>query len=112
MSATSEVTDRTFGAEIEATTELCVVDFWAPWCGPCRMIAPALEQLATTYAGRTKIAKLNVDENPATTTRFGVRSIPSLLFFRGGSLIDTIVGVVPRAELDARIVRHLNGTRN
>jgi thioredoxin len=97
------VTDLTFAAEVEQSPLPVVVDLWAAWCGPCRIIAPVIDELAATMAGRVRFAKLNIDENPATATRFGVRSIPTLLVFRGGQEIDRIVGVHPKAEIARRL---------
>jgi thioredoxin 1 len=104
------VDDQTFTSEIEETAGVAVVDFWAPWCGPCRALAPALEQIARHYAGRIKVAKLNIDENPLTTSQFGVRSIPTLMFFRNGVLVDTVVGIIPRPAFTARIDALLEST--
>src|SRR5438552_18244836 len=87
---TTAVTDDTFESEIEKHQGLVVVDFWATWCGPCRMIAPVLEQLAEEYSGKLKVAKLDVDTNIRTSTRFNVRSIPTLLFFKNGNVVDQI----------------------
>ncbi|MFN2317932.1 MAG: thioredoxin, partial [Gemmatimonadales bacterium] len=89
------------------STGLVMVDFWAEWCGPCKMIAPTLEQLATEYAGKVTIAKLDVDTNQRTSMKFNVRSIPSLLFFKDGKHVDTVVGLVPKAALVERIQKHL-----
>ncbi|MDY6830467.1 MAG: thioredoxin [Thermodesulfobacteriota bacterium] len=97
------VFDRTFQDEVLASAVPVLVDFWAPWCGPCKMVGPMLERLAAKYAGRVKIAKLNVDENPATASRYGVSSIPSLLFFKQGRVVQTLVGAVPESRIEERI---------
>jgi thioredoxin 1 len=106
MSKPVLVTDATFEQEIEKHDGLVVVDFWATWCGPCRMIAPILDQLAGDYAGKVKVAKLDVDSNIQTATRFNVRSIPMLLFFKGGKVVDTIVGAVPRQAIESKFQQH------
>jgi thioredoxin 1 len=103
---THAVTDETFESEIEKHVGLAVVDFWATWCGPCRMIAPILEQLATEYAGKVKVAKLDVDTNIRTATRFNVRSIPLLLFFKDGKVVDQIVGAVPKMHIETKLQQH------
>jgi thioredoxin 2 len=97
------VSDATFAAEVERSPVPVLVDMWAPWCGPCRMVAPTLDQLAVELSGRVRIAKMNVDENPATSSRFGVRSIPTLLIFRDGREVDRIVGVQSKAAIAARL---------
>ncbi len=102
-----QVTDATFASEVEQAGGLTVVDFWATWCGPCLMVAPVLEQLANEYAGRAKVAKVDVDANQRTAMRFNIRSIPSILFFKNGQHVDTVVGAVPRATLEAKIKQHL-----
>ena len=103
------VSDASFAAEvIEASSAKPVlVDAWAEWCGPCRMIAPVLEQLAAESNGKYKIAKLNVDENPRTAAQFNIRSIPTLLIFKNGGLVDQIVGVQPKQSIAARLASHL-----
>jgi thioredoxin 1 len=105
--AVIEVTDATFASEIEKHEGLVMVDLWAEWCGPCRMVAPVVEALATEYAGRVKVAKLDVDANPMTAARFQVRSIPTMLFFRDGKIVDAVVGALPKPALAARLERHV-----
>ncbi|HEV8583329.1 MAG TPA: thioredoxin [Methylomirabilota bacterium] len=99
------VTDATFAAEVEQSALPVLLDVWAPWCGPCHMLAPTVEQLAAELTGRARVAKLNLDENPATANRFGVRSIPTLLVLRGGREVDRIVGVQPKSEIARRVER-------
>ena len=99
------VTDATFAAEVERSPLPVLLDMWAPWCGPCRMIAPVLEELAAEMAGRVKIAKLNVDENQVTASRFNVRSIPTLLVLKSGKEVDRLVGVLPKSEITRRLKR-------
>jgi thioredoxin len=101
------VTDTDFGDLIEKHEGLSVVDFWAIWCGPCRLIAPIIEQLSVDYAGRVQFAKLDVDSNQRTSMRFNVRSIPSVLFFKDGKHVDTVVGAVPKGHLDRKIQEHI-----
>ena len=104
------VTDATFASDvIDASSSLPVlVDAWAEWCGPCRMIAPALDQLAAESGGRYKIAKLNVDENPRTAAQFSIRSIPTLLIFKNGQLVDQIIGAQPKQVIAARLGSQLS----
>jgi thioredoxin 2 len=99
------VTDATFAEEVERSPVPVLLDLWAPWCGPCRMIAPVLESLASEWAGRVRIAKLNVDENPATASRFNARSIPLLVVIKDGREVDRIIGVQPREEIERRLQR-------
>lgn len=108
MSNAVAVTDTTFEQEIEKHDGLAVVDFWAAWCGPCRMIAPILDQLAAEFQGKAKVAKLDVDVNQATAMRFGVRSIPSILFFKNGKLVDTVIGAVGKVKLESKFREHSN----
>lgn len=106
MSKPIPVSDADFEQQVEQHEGLAVVDFWAAWCGPCRMIAPILDQLAVEYDGKVKVTKLDVDSNTKTATRFNVRSIPTLLFFKDGKLVDQVVGALPRAQLDAKFKQH------
>jgi thioredoxin 2 len=98
-----DITDQTFSHEVLSFSGPVLVDCWAPWCGPCRMVTPVLEQLASKYAGRVKIAKLNVDENPVTSSQYGIQSIPTMLLFKNGNQVNTLVGALPKQEIE----RHL-----
>ncbi|HOS43047.1 MAG TPA: thioredoxin [Armatimonadota bacterium] len=104
MANVLEVTMATFDAEVTQSATPVVVDFWAPWCGPCKMLAPTLEAVSQEVAGKVKVVKVNVDENQALAVKFGVMSIPTLIVFKGGQQVDRIVGNVSRDE----ILRHLN----
>jgi thioredoxin 1 len=103
------VTDASFSSEIEQNKGLSLVDFWAVWCGPCQAIAPVVEQLAEQYAGKLKVAKLDTDANQNTAVRFNVRSIPTIMFFKDGKHVDTVIGADPRIKgvLDGKIQQHL-----
>jgi thioredoxin len=99
------VTDASFAAEVERSPLPVLIDAWAPWCGPCGMIAPLIDELAEEMAGRVRVAKLNVDENPRTAARFDLRSIPTLLVLKGGREVDRLVGVQPKSEISRRLER-------
>lgn len=99
------ITDATFAEEVERSSLPVVVDVWADWCGPCRMLAPIIDELAREFAGRIKFAKLNIDENRRTAMQFNVGSIPALLVFQNGELVDEMVGLIPKANLAARLRR-------
>jgi thioredoxin len=99
------VTDATFAQDVEGSPVPVLVDAWAPWCGPCHMIAPIIDQLAAELAGRVRVVKLNVDDNPRTAARFDLRSIPTLLVLKGGREIDRLVGVQPKQEIARRLER-------
>ena len=87
--------------------KLIIVDFWAPWCGPCRMVAPIVEEISKDFEGKIKVFKLNTDENPNVASQYGIRSIPTLMIFKGGQKVDTVVGAVPKATLSGTISKHL-----
>jgi thioredoxin 1 len=98
MAAVAEVTDQTFEAEVLKSDRPAIIDFWAEWCGPCRVIAPIINELAAEYGDRVKIAKMDIDANPSTPGRFSVRSIPTVLAFKDGQVVEQIVGAAPRVK--------------
>jgi thioredoxin 1 len=102
-----QITDENFGAEIESSEGLAIVDFWAEWCGPCRMVGPIIAELAEEYAGKVTVGKLNVDENRVSAGRFSVRSIPSILYFKDGELVDAVVGAYPKKYLEEKILEYV-----
>ena len=106
MAAPVHLTDPEFDAFMQKNP-LVVVDFWAEWCGPCKAIAPIIEELARKYDGKVTFAKVDADTNPRKIMQFGIMGIPTLLFFKGGKLVDTVVGALPRTALEARIAKHL-----
>ena len=99
MADVQQVSDESFDREVLKADLPVLIDFWAPWCGPCKAIAPVVEELAKEYAGKLKVVKMNVDDNPQTPSKYGVRGIPNLILFKGGEVRDQIVGAVPKAQL-------------
>jgi thioredoxin 1 len=102
-----EVSDATFDQEVLQSEQPVLVDFWASWCGPCKAIGPSVDAVAAAYAGRLKVTKVNVDQNGAAPSRFGIRGIPALLFFKGGKVADQIVGFVPQDVIEEKVKRLL-----
>jgi thioredoxin 2 len=98
------ITDQSFESEVLSGPGVVLVDCWAPWCGPCRMVAPVLEELASEYQGKVKIVKLDTDENPKTSMKYNIRSIPTMLLFKRGNLVDTLVGALPKHEIEKKLV--------
>ncbi|ACB53336.1 thioredoxin [Crocosphaera subtropica ATCC 51142] len=107
MSAAAQVTDSSFKADVLESDVPVLVDFWAPWCGPCRMVAPVVDEIAEQYAGQVKVVKLNTDENPNTASQYGIRSIPTLMIFKGGQRVDMVVGAVPKTTLASTLEKYL-----
>ena len=107
MSTATAVTDQTFETEVLKSPVPVLVDFWAAWCGPCRSIAPIVDEIATEYVGKLKVVKLDTDESGETAQRFQVMSIPTLLLFKGGQPVERVIGAMPKAALLSRIQRHL-----
>ncbi|PZO22418.1 MAG: thiol reductase thioredoxin [Leptolyngbya foveolarum] len=106
MSA-AQVTDSTFKQEVLESETPVLVDFWAPWCGPCRMVAPVVEEISEQYDGKVKVVKVNTDENPSVASQYGIRSIPTLMIFKGGQRVDMVVGAVPKTTLANTLEKYL-----
>nr|WCH56098.1 thioredoxin [Calliblepharis sp.] len=102
-----QVTDSSFNEEVINAELLVLVDFWAPWCGPCRMVAPVVDAIAEEYKEKIKVVKINTDQNPTTATEYGIRSIPTLMIFINGKRIDTVIGAVPKTTLSNTLEKHL-----
>ncbi|MBR8827402.1 MAG: thioredoxin [Gomphosphaeria aponina SAG 52.96 = DSM 107014] len=107
MSATASVTDASFKEDVLDSEIPVLVDFWAPWCGPCRMVAPVVDEIAEEFIGKVKVVKLNTDDNPNTASQYGIRSIPTLMIFKGGQKVDTVVGAVPKTTLAKTLTQYL-----
>jgi thioredoxin 1 len=110
MSSAIAVTDASFEQDVLKSDIPVLVDFWAPWCGPCRMVAPVVEEVATQYEGKIKVFKLNTDENPSVAGKYGIRSIPTLILFKAGQKVDVVVGAVPKTTLSTTIEKLLKST--
>lgn len=106
MSA-AQVTDATFEQEVIESSVPVLVDFWAPWCGPCRMVAPVVDEISEQYAGQIKVVKVNTDDNPNVASKYGIRSIPTLMIFKGGQRVDMVVGAVPKSTLATTLEKYL-----
>jgi thioredoxin 1 len=104
----TEVTNATFKQEVLESKTPVLVDFWAPWCGPCRMVAPVVEEIALQYEGKVKVVKVNTDENNDVATQYGIRSIPTLMIFKDGRIVDMVVGAVPKTTLANTLEKHLS----
>ena len=107
MSSAAPVTDSSFTEQVLESNVPVLVDFWAPWCGPCRMVAPVVDEIAEQYEGQVKVVKLNTDENPQVASQYGIRSIPTLMIFKGGQRVDMVVGAVPKTTLANTLEKYL-----
>jgi thioredoxin 1 len=107
MSTAAQVTDSTFKQEVLDSEVPVLVDFWAPWCGPCRMVAPVVDEISAQYEGQLKVVKVNTDENPNVASQYGIRSIPTLMIFKGGQKVDMVVGAVPKTTLANTLEKYL-----
>jgi thioredoxin 1 len=103
----ANLTTESFKTTVNSSTVPVLVDFWAPWCGPCKAIAPILEELATEFDGKVSIAKVNIDDNDAVAAEYGVRAIPTMILFKGGQVAETLVGMMPKATLKAKLAAHI-----
>ncbi|MGD1698998.1 thioredoxin [Dapis sp. BLCC M229] len=110
MSVAQPVTDSSFQEEVLNSELPVLVDFWAPWCGPCRMVGPVVEEIASQYEGQIKVVKLNTDENPNVASQYGIRSIPTLMIFKGGQRVDMVVGAVPKTTLAQTLEKQLKAS--
>ena len=111
MSSITNVTEATFKQEVLESQTPVLVDFWAPWCGPCKMLTPVVEEVATEYAEQIQVVKLNTDQNPTVASHYGIRTIPTLMIFKGGRQIKTVVGAVAKATLADTLEKYINGDK-